>query len=88
MHDMDFMYMHLRFALMEKDLSYITCTFMTAAYDIMRYFENNWQMLVEDIKNGTINEKINVPKSVKNELTLEKMPQRAEEIEKRMSKRL
>lgn len=81
-HDMDFMYMHLRFALMEKDLSYITCTFMTAAYDIMRYFENNWQMLVEDIKNGTINEKINVPKSVRNELTLEKMPQRAEEIEK------
>ncbi len=79
---MDFLYMHLRFALMERDLSYITCTFMTAAYDLMRYFENNWRILAEDIKNGTINEKINVPESVRNELKLEKMPQRAKEIEK------
>ncbi|MCJ7854957.1 GH3 auxin-responsive promoter family protein [Lachnospiraceae bacterium NSJ-143] len=86
--DMDFMYLHLRFALVEKNLSFITCTFMTAVYDTMRYLETNWQTLVNDIERGTISDSINMPASVRNELleAISPAPERARFIEREFKK--
>lgn len=85
---MNFRYLHLRFALMESDLSFITCTFMTAAADIMQYLEDNWEILTEDIKNGTISDDILVPQNIRDDVSplLAPMPQRAEFLRKEFEK--
>jgi len=87
-YEMNFMYMHLRFALMERDMSYITCTFMTSLYDTIRFLENNWKIVVEDIKNGTINENIKVPDEIRKKSLeiLKPDEERALELEKEFEK--
>lgn len=67
--DMNFVYLHLRFSLAERNLSNITCTFMTAAYDAMRYFEDNWEMLAKDIAEGTIDKSIKIPDEIRKNLS-------------------
>jgi len=76
---MNFRYLHLLFSLMEEDLSFITCTFMSAAADAMRYLQDNWHMFVNDIEHGTINDDILIPQSIKNEIMplIKPMPERA-----------
>ena len=76
---MNFRYLHLLFALMEEDLSFITCTFMNAMADAMRYLQENWQMFINDIKTGTINNSILIPQDIKEEISslIKPMPERA-----------
>lgn len=85
---MDTKYLHLRFALVEQDLSYIISAFMTAASDLMKYLETNWEMFVYDIEHGTINSEIKIPDDVRKivEAQLKPNPKRAEELKKEFIK--
>ncbi len=85
---MDAKYIHLRFALIERDLSFIVSAFMTGISDLMKYLENNWELLVEDIAQGTINPEIRMPDEVRASL-LKKIkpdPQRAAELQREFAK--
>ncbi len=81
---MNLLYMRARFALEDKEMAYIVSAFMTNVSDIFNFIKNNWEMLVEDIANGTVN-----PDMVKGEDAmkqilpyLKKNPGRAEELRK------
>ena len=56
--EMDQKYLKLLFALAYEDLAFIAGAFTTALVDLMVYLTNNWEMLVEDIRTGTINKSI------------------------------
>jgi len=85
---MNFRYLHLLFALMEEDLSFITCTFMTAAADAILFLEDNWQMFVKDIETGTINDDILIPQNIKNQIMplIKPMPERAKALKTEFEK--
>lgn len=53
-------YLHARFALMDKDIVGATVTFYSFFLELMRYIENNWQMLVDDIEKGTIDMSVKI----------------------------
>ena len=55
---MNMNYMKIRFALEEADLVFILSAFMTNIVDMMNYLKNNWEMLVDDIENGTLNKDV------------------------------
>ena len=62
---MNMQYMRIRFALEDRDMSYMVSSFMTNISDMLNFMKNNWEMLVEDIENGTVN-----PDMVKDEESL------------------
>lgn len=76
-------YLHARFGLMEEELVQICASFASFSYDLMRYIEKNWKMLVEDIKNGTIHEGVNLDESVRHSLMekIKPMPERAAQLQ-------
>ncbi|MBQ9604579.1 MAG: GH3 auxin-responsive promoter family protein, partial [Firmicutes bacterium] len=81
-------YIHARFALCSTDPISIGCSFTSFVSEFLRYIENNWEMLVEDIENGTIDDSVEMPEDVRRAL-LEKikpMPERASELKKIFSK--
>ena len=55
---MNMNYMKARFALEEKDLVFILSAFMTNLVDMFNYIKNNWEMICDDIENGTINKDV------------------------------
>ncbi|MDR3292462.1 MAG: GH3 auxin-responsive promoter family protein [Methanobrevibacter sp.] len=77
-------YLHARFALMDRDIVNITMAFLNFLLEIMRYIESDWELLVNDIEKGTIDESIKMSNEVRESL-LEKispMPERAKELRK------
>lgn len=81
-------YIHARFALCFTDQVSINCSFTSFVSEFFRYIENNWELLVRDIENGTIDESIEMPQDVRSSL-LEKikpMPERAAELKEIFSK--
>ncbi len=86
--EVDTVYLHLRYALMERDLSFITCSFLNLVVGLMKYLEQNHEMLVRDIKYGIIDENIRLPKEEREilEAALVPMPERAEEIRAEVEK--
>ncbi|MBI4858299.1 MAG: GH3 auxin-responsive promoter family protein [Acetobacterium woodii] len=79
---MDTKYAHLRFALMDRNLTYIVSAFMTGICDLMKYLETNWEIIVDDIEKGTINPDIKIPDEVKVQLQkqIKPDPKRAAEL--------
>ncbi len=78
----DARYLQSRFGLACDDITQICCTFLSYAAEIMRYIEKNWEMLVDDIEKGTINDCVRLPDDVREEL-LKKItpdPKRAKEL--------
>lgn len=75
-------YLKLRFALPERKLSVLWTSFMTNLVDTMRYLEMNWEMLVNDIERGTIDESIKMSDKTKKELaqSIKPDPERAAEL--------
>ena len=55
---MNMNYMKARFALQRDNICFMLSAFMTNLVDIMNFIKNNWQILVEDIANGTINDEM------------------------------
>ncbi|MBE6015909.1 MAG: GH3 auxin-responsive promoter family protein [Lachnospiraceae bacterium] len=81
---MNMQYMRIRFALEDKDMTYMVSSFMTNISDMLNFMKNNWEMICDDIENGTVN-----PDMVKGEEYLapirpylKKMPERAAELRK------
>lgn len=81
---MNMQYMRIRFALEDRDMSYMVSSFMTNISDMLNFMKNNWEMLVEDIENGTVNpDMVKDKESLKPILPyLKKKPKRAEELRK------
>ncbi len=86
--DIDSHYAKLRFALPDRNVSYISTIFITTLESMFFYLENNWEMLCDDIEYGTINESIKLPDDIRSKLLkkLKPMPERAEELRKEFRK--
>ena len=52
---MNMNYMKARFALQERDVTFFLSPFMTNIVDLLNYVKKNWEMICDDIENGTIN---------------------------------
>lgn len=63
---MNLKYIHLRYALVEEDLSFIVAAFMNAPLDLFRYLEIHWQSITDDIINGTIDPSFKIPEEQRN----------------------
>ena len=61
----DTRYLHARFAIEERDIRDISSVFITGVLDLMRYVEDNWELLVRDIEQGTIDASIQMPADVR-----------------------
>ncbi|OQD58911.1 hypothetical protein MBBAR_6c00210 [Methanobrevibacter arboriphilus JCM 13429 = DSM 1125] len=75
-------YLHSRFALMDKNINMGQAAFYNFFLEIIRYIESNWELLVRDIENGTIDESIKMSNEVRKKV-LEKinpLPDRANEF--------
>lgn len=61
---------------------------MTAVSDLMKYLETNWEMLVRDIEQGTIDSDIKISKELRKvlESKLKPDPKRAAELKREFSK--
>ncbi|WP_263640886.1 GH3 auxin-responsive promoter family protein [Methanobrevibacter arboriphilus] len=58
-------YLHSRFALMDKNINMGQAAFYNFFLEIIRYIESNWELLVRDIENGTIDESIKMSNEVR-----------------------
>ncbi len=77
-------YIQVRFALINPDISFTITSFVSLFLESLRYIKGNWELLVNDIENGTIDESIKMPGEVRESLLgkIEPMPERAEELRK------
>lgn len=75
-------YLHARFALMDPNVTDMGGTFFSFMAELMRYIENNWQMLVHDIENGTIDPSVSIPDAVRASVLkkIAPLPERAAEL--------
>lgn len=78
----DTRYVHARFALMDKNVTGIICGFYSVAMSYLKYIADNYEMLIDDIENGTINEDIRLTDETRASLLakIEPMPERAREL--------
>ena len=80
---MNMQYMKARFALEDRDMIFMFSVFMTNLVDIMNYMKNNWELIVDDIEHGTINEEVCEPEAAeKLKKYLKPNPERAAELRK------
>ena len=80
----DTRYLHARFAIEERDIRDISSVFITGVLDLMRYVEDNWELLVRDIEQGTIDASIQMPADVRAglEARIKPNPERAAELQR------
>lgn len=84
MHDGDYIYNIYRFALADEDVTFIFSVFFSINVSQMSYLRENWQVIVDDIEKGTINEKIDLKPEVRETLSklIHPMPERAAYLRK------
>ena len=82
------MYLKVRYALADRDTSFMFSVFMTNLVDMMNYIKNNWEWLVEDIRTGTFNKDVKIDEETKAELMkgTRPEPERAAELEREFRK--
>lgn len=75
-------YLHIRYALMDRNITNLSGNFLGYMLEILRYMEQNWKMLVKDIAEGTIDPGVKMSSEVRKNLEekLQPMPERAEEL--------
>ena len=75
-------YLHARFALMDSDASGFLAAFYSYLIETLRYIEQKWELLVNDIEKGTIDDSIDMPEEVRQSLLskITPMPERAAEL--------
>ena len=85
---MDMHYLKLRFALPERDVTYLGTIIITVLETMFNYLEDNWQMLCDDIEKGTINPSVRVPADVRAQLEkqIKPDPQRAADLRREFEK--
>ena len=84
----DSSYFHLRFALENRDVTYIGSMVVTLLTIMFEYFESNWEMVCKDIEKGTIDPSVKCPPELraKWEKKFKPNPKRAAEIRKECEK--
>lgn len=77
-------YLHARFGLMDKDITSFGASFYSFFLEVLRYIEQNKDMLVEDIAKGTIHSSIKMAEDVRAGLLaqIKPMPERAAELKR------
>ena len=75
-------YLNARYSLCDRDMHDIVCTFTGFLLDFCRYIEKNWELLVNDIEKGVIDDSVELPDDVREKLSvrMEPMPERAAEL--------
>lgn len=75
-------YLHARFGLQDRELTNISANFLGYLLEILRYMEQNWEMLVDDIEQGTIHPSIKMSDEVRESLMkkIRPMQERAQEL--------
>ena len=78
----DTKYIHLRFALMDKEITGIVTSFYSMVTHLLQYFADNYEMFINDIEMGTIDDSVRIPDDVREKLLkkIEPMPERAAEL--------
>jgi hypothetical protein len=71
------LYLHLLFALRESSLTYLSGIFISSILDLFRYLEVHWRELVEDIKRGSINRRIEMDPALRKNLLKKLSPNAA-----------
>ncbi len=81
---LDSKYLHLLFALKEKNMSWIASTYMTVIAGIIDCLDKNWEKLCLDIEKGEISSDIKMPEYTRTALNrkLKPDPIRADELRK------
>ncbi len=81
-------YFHLRFALENRDVTYMGSMVVTLLTIMFEYLESNWEMVCNDIEKGTIDPSIKCPAELraKYEKKFKPMPERAAELRKEFEK--
>lgn len=84
----DLKYLHARYGLAEREIVYLTGAYIPALLDILDYIKENWEMLVEDIREGKINAAVTMPETLRHTLEerLSPDPERADELEREFKK--
>ncbi len=82
------LYLHLLFALKEKKLMYIGGVFISNILDLLRELKKNSQDLMEDIKKGRVNKKLDIDKETRKNLNSYLSPNasRSEDLEREFKK--
>lgn len=82
------LYLHLLFALRDNKLMYIAGVFISNILDLLRKLEYSYKYLVDDIKKGRINKKLNISDKMRKKLNSYLTPNasRAEQLDKEFKK--
>lgn len=81
-------YINARYGIAEPNVTILTTAYIPAMVDLMNYIKKEWKMLVDDIRNGTIDSSITMPDELRRTLTarLRPNPQRADELTREFEK--
>ena len=84
----DTSYLQLRFALENRDVSYLGSMVVTLLTTMFDYLEENWQMLCDDIEKGIINPNVKITPDLQKEYAKKFKPNkaRADELRKEFEK--
>jgi len=79
MEDGDYIYNIYRFALADEDVTFLFSVFFSINVSQFAYMKENWQLIVDDIEKGTINESIDMKPELRAKLLkkIRPMPHRA-----------
>lgn len=85
---LDTSYLHLRFCLENKKVSYLGSIVVTLLTTMFDYLEENWEMLCDDIEKGIINPNIDITPELRKEYEkkFKPNPKRAAELRKEFEK--
>ena len=75
-------YLHARFALMNPEITSMGFSFSSILLELMQYIESEWEMLVDDIEKGTIDESVKMTADVRASVLgkIQPMPERAAQL--------
>ena len=74
-------YFQLRFALVDRNVTYLGSMVITLLSTMFEYLEENWQMICNDIETGTIDPSIKCPDSLRKKYGhMKPNPKRAQEL--------
>lgn len=78
----DTTYLHIRFAMSDKNITGILAGFITTVCTHMTYIRKHYELLIDDIEKGTIDPSVEMPEELRESLQkkLIPMPERAAEL--------
>ena len=78
----DSKYIHARFAMMDREVRGLVTGFYSVAVLYLQYMADNYNMIIDDIEKGTINEDLDISPEIRESLLkkIEPMPERAAEL--------